>query len=160
MKKFVLLVSLLFVLGCSTNGLIEDLYTRGAKPSSTAKLIFSGSDADYGQDTRVVITDRDVIDNVWHSILNSRPYGRFSACGYQTIEFYSTQDSNTPLETLRVHCGSIDSGDAVHIEGAGPFPWDSSKGGRVGLYKCEGLHLLVLKYLKEEYERRHKQERN
>lgn len=156
MKNFVLLVSLLFVSSYSANGLIEDLYTRGATPSSTDYLVFIGSEADVGPDIRTVITDSNVIDDVWHSILNSKPYARFSACGYQTIEFYSTQDSNTPLKTLRVHCGSIDSGDAVHIEGAGPFPWDSSKGGRVGLYKCEGLHLLVLKYLREEYEERNK----
>jgi len=160
MKKFVLLVSLLFVLGCSTNGLIEDLYTRGAKPSSTDHLVFIGSEADFGWDTQVVITDRKVIDEVWHSILNSKPYARFSACGVRTIEFYSIQDSNTPLATLRVYSGGIDHGDPACVEGAGPFPWDSSKGDRVGLYECEGLEELVMKYLKEEYERRHKQERN
>lgn len=174
MKNLILLVLFPIISGCSTsglvedsytssssaNGLIEDLYTRGAKPSSTDHLVFIGSEADFGWDTQVVITDRKVIDEVWHSILNSKPYARFSACGVRTIEFYSIQDSNTPLATLMVHCGGIDSGDAVHIEGAGPFPWDSSKGGRVGLYKCEGLEELVMKYLKEEYERRHKQEGN
>ena len=156
--------------GCSTSGLVEDSYTssssinglvknlhvRGVKPSSTAKLIFSGSEADVGPDIRVVITDRNVIDEVWHSILNSKPYARFSACGYRTIEFYSIQNSNTPLATLKVYCGGIEQGDAAHVEGAGPFPWDSSKGGRVGLYECKGLDELVLKYLREEYEERNK----
>ncbi len=156
MKRSSLLVSLLFVLGCSANGLIEDLYTRGATPSSTDELVFIGSEADVGPDIRVVITDSNVIDEVWHSILNSKPYARFSACGYRTIEFYSIQDSNTSLATLRVYCGGIDHGDAAHVEGAGPFPWDSSKGGRGGLYECEGLDELVMKYLREEYDERNK----
>ncbi len=156
MKRSSLLLLLLFVLGCSPNGLVEDLYTRGATPSSTDELVFIGSEADVGPDIRVVITDRNVIDEVWHSILNSRNYGRYSACGYRTIEFYSIQDSNTPLATLRVYCGGIEQDDPARVEGAGPFPWDSSKGGRDGLYKCKGLDELVLKYLREEYEERNK----
>lgn len=168
MKNLILLVLFAIISGCSTRGLVEDsytsssstsglvkdLYARGAMPSSTAKLVVTGSEADVGSDIQVVITDKDVIRRVWHSILNSKPYARFPACGVQKIEFYSKLDSSTPLATLTVHCGGIDSGDAVHVEGVGPFPWDSSKGGRVGLYKCEGLHLLVLKYLREEYEER------
>jgi len=137
----------------SVNALVKNLYARGAKPYSTAKLVFSGSEGDYGADTRVVITDRQVIDKVWRSILNSKPYARFSACGYQKIEFYSTRCSNTPLATLTVMCGDVYHGDAAYVEGTGPFPWDSSKEGRVGVYECEGLNELVLKYLKEEYER-------
>jgi len=155
--KYLILAALLLVIsGCSSKGLVDDLYARGAKPSATAKLVFRGSDADFGWDTEVVITDRNVIDEVWHSILNSRPYARFSACGWRTIEFYSTSDSSTPLATLRVYCGDIDRGDAAHVEGTGPFPWDSSRGGRVGLYECKGLDELVLKYLREEYEERNK----
>lgn len=168
MKNLILLILFSIISGCSAggfvedpytsdssvNGLVKNLYARGAKPSSTAKLVFSGSDGDYGADIRIIITDREVIDKVWHSISNSKPYARFSFCGYQKIEFYSAQDSNTPLATLTVKCGGVDHGDAAYVEGTGPFTWDSSKGGRVGVYECEGLNELILKYLKEEYERR------
>ena len=154
MNRFIILVLLLFVLGCSPNGFVEDLYTRGAKPSSTDKLVFTGSEADFGPDIRVAITDRKVINTVWDSILNSKNYGRYSACGNRTIEFYSVYDCLNPLVTLKVMCGGLKHGSPVYIDGKATFPWDASKDGRDGLYQCRGLDGLVLKYLKEEYEER------
>ena len=168
MKNLILLVLFSFVSGCYTNGVLEDshtsdrsanalvkeLYARGANPSSTSKLVFKGSEADVGPDIQVVVTDRHVIDAVWDSISNSTDDGRFSACGWRTIEFHSAHDSNTPLASLRVYCGGIDHGDAAYVEGTRPFQWDNAKGGRFGLYACKGLHEIVMKHLKEEYERR------
>ena len=148
-------VLFLFVSDCFPNGLVEDLYTRGVKPSSTDKLVFIGSEADFGPDIRVAITDRKVIDAVWDSILNSKNYGRYSACGNRTIEFYSVHDGClNPRATLKVMCGGLEHGSPVHLDGKATFPWDASKGGRDGLYQCRGLDDLVLKYLKEEYEER------
>ncbi len=171
MKNLILLVLFSFICGCSTNGVVKDshtsdrsanalvkeLYARGAKPSSTSKLVFRGSEADFGYDTVVTVTDMSVIHTVWRSILRAEPYGRFSACGQRTIEFYSAQDSNVPVATLMVECGDCFGCDTLYVKGTGPFPWDSAKGGRVGLYRSKGLHELVMEYIGEEYERRQRE---
>lgn len=103
-----------------------------------------------GWDTKVVVTDKRVIKAVWNSILNATEYGALSACGWRTIEFYSKQNSNTPMARLRVYCGGYDKGN-VYIEGMDP--WESGKG---WLYICDGLHGIVMKHLQEEYDRRQK----
>jgi len=155
------IISLVFccISGCSTpsnrpidrNHLVEALYSKGARPSTTEKLVLRGSEGGFGSDVNVVITDPGVISRVWTCILNSKNYGVFSACGYRKIEFYSAGDSDTPLATLILHCGT---GDAAYLEGQDSFVWDTTKGGRDGLYQCRGLNELVEPYLCEEYHRR------
>lgn len=164
MKNAVVLGLLTFVLGCSSdhltsyphgsfcsqNALTKQFCSKGAQPSSIAKLIFIGSEADVGRDIRVTVTDRQVFQTVWDSISNATEYGSFYACGWRTIEFYSEQNSGAPLATLLVFCGSNDNGN-VYIEGMDPW-----KSGRGWLYVCKGLHGVVMKHLQEEYDRRHK----
>jgi len=140
--------------GCSTNQLVKELNSRGARPSTIRKLIFQGSEGDYGYNASVAVTDKDVIRKIWRSIKRARLYGRYSFCGVQKIKFYSRTDSTTPLAVLKLYCGNIERWDSTHLEGIEPGPFDNSRGGRPGFYQCEGLHEIVMEYLKEEYERR------
>jgi len=153
-KNLVLLVFVSLISGCSTNELNKELNSRGAGPSTIRKLIFQGSEGDYGSNVSVAVTDKDVIRNIWRSIKRAKPYGRYSFCGAQKIKFYSRKESTTPLAVLNLYCGDIESWDSTHLEGIEPGRFDNSRGGRAGLYQCEGLHELVMEYLKEEYERR------
>jgi hypothetical protein len=140
----------------SGNRLVEALYVKGAKPSTTAKIVLRGSDSGFGSDINVAITDPHVINRVWKTILNSKNYGVFSACGYRKIEFHSAIDSATPLATLTLLCEN----GAAYLEQQQPFDWDATfvwdaaKGGRDGLYQCHGLNELAEPYLREEYNRR------
>ena len=152
MKNLLLLMFVSLISGCSTNELIKELNSRGAGPSTITKLIFQGSEGDYN--VSVAVTDKDVIRKIWRSIKRAKPYGRYSFCGVQKIKFYSRKDSTTPLAVLNLYCGNIESWDSTHLEGIEPGHFDNSRGGRAGMYQCEGLHALVMKYLKEEYERR------
>ena len=86
------------------NRLVGALYAKGAKPSTTGKIILQGADSGFGSDIKVAITDPEVINRVWTAILNSQNYGVYSACGYRKIEFHSSIDSDTPLATLTVLC--------------------------------------------------------
>ena len=156
-KHLSLLVLSCFIAGCSGNGLVKDLYSKGVKPSSTSRIVFIGSEADYGSNIQVTITDRHVIDAVWDSILNSKNYGKYSACGYRTVEFYCPDDSVNQKAVLKVMCGGMDSyGSPACLVGKEPSSFDRSKGGRDGLYQCKGLDELILKYLKAEYEMQNK----
>jgi hypothetical protein len=132
------------------NRLVEALYAKGAKPSTTGKIILQGSDSGFGSDIKVAITDANVINGVWKAILNSQNYGVYSACGYRRIEFHSSIDSARPLATLTVLCENV----AAYLEEQQPFDWDAAKGGRDGLYQCHGLNELIEPYLREEYNRR------
>jgi hypothetical protein len=132
------------------NRLVEALYAKGAKPSTTGKIILQGSDSGFGSDIKVAITDPSVINHVWKTILNSQNYGVYSACGYRKIEFHSSIDSDTPVATVTLLCENA----AAYLEEEQPFHWDAAKGGRDGLYQCHGLNELIEPYLREEYSRR------
>jgi hypothetical protein len=153
-KNLVLLMFVSLITGCSTNELAKELNSRGAGPSTIRKLIFQDSEGGYGSNVSVTVTDKDVIRKIWRSIKRAKPYGRYSFCGVQKIKFYSRKDSTTPLAVLNLYCGDIKSWDSTHLEGIEPGPFENSRGGRAGLYQCEGLHELVMEHLKDEYERR------
>ena len=156
---WILLMLALLISGCSANdsvdccgnGLVEDLYAKGATPSSTDELDFVGSEDDVGSDIRVAITDRKVIDDVWRLIQNSKPNTQPSVYAPRAIEFYSLQDLRTPLATLEVF-----RGDGSHVRGLRRSYWDNSKGAVALPFKCQGLNKFVMKYLRERYEERSK----
>lgn len=141
----------------SGNRLVEALYSKGACPSATEKLVLRGSEGGFGSDVVVAVTDPAVINRAWQCILNSQNYGVSSACGYRKVEFHPAIDSTTPLATLTLFCGV---GDPAYLEQQQPFDWDATfvwdaaKGGRDGLYQCHGLNELAEPYLRQEYNRR------
>jgi hypothetical protein len=164
-KSFILVLAILLPVilgsggGCSTqysrqindNRLVEGLYSKGSRPSTTKQVIFRGNEGGFGGDVNVAMADPKVISGVWKCILNSENYGVYSACGYRKIEFYISVDSDIPVGTLILLCGTD---DAAYLEGQEPFVWDATKGGRDGLYQCHGLNELVEPYLRDEYNRR------
>jgi len=140
---------------CS-NRLVHALYSKGANPAATEKIIVRGNEGGFGSDISVAITDPNVINRVWTAIINSQNYGVFSACGFRRIEFHSAEHPDTPLATLKLLCGP---GDPVYLKEQEPLAWVASKGGRDGLYQCLGLNGLIEPYLREEYNRRQKEQK-
>jgi hypothetical protein len=134
---------------CGTdNELVYDLYGKMATHSDTIKLVFEGSESNYGP-IRVEIEDPQVINKVWEMIENSKPGGRQYACGWVTIEFYYSGAREMPNAKLRVLCGGDDA--SVYVEGCQRSVFSEQKGWHLVSYQCPGLGEYVMTFIEEEF---------
>lgn len=115
-------------------------------------MVFEGSEANFGR-IRVEV-DTDTISEVWSMLQFSESGGKHFACGWVTIEFFSSSDRMNPNASLRIMCGGDDSG--IYAMETKRVIYDEDKGCFVGLYKCAGLGEYVLEFLKEEFNRQNK----
>jgi len=125
----------------SSSLLFRDLAARGVTPETTAKLVFVGSEADFGPDVDAVVEDREAITKAWESIARSKPYGVWYASGYRRAEFFVGGEGKPAAVLL------INASDACHLK-------DLKAVGPIKRYRCEGLHETAIKLLEKEYERR------
>lgn len=153
-------LSALFFAGCSSvqscdteNELLCDLYQTGVTEAKTRRMVFEGSDSNFGP-IRVEV-DNDTINEVWSMLHGSEPGGRFAACGWVTIEFYNSRYSVKPNARLEIFCGGNDSG--MHVKETNRAIYDKKAMSYVGLYKCAGLEEYVLKILEKEYKKHNQQ---
>jgi len=149
MGRLLLLASLLAAAGCSANGLVTDLAQRGATRSSTGAVRFVGSQGDFGPETNVTVTDPAVIEAVWDSIHSATETHLWYASGYRTVEFHRAAGDAEPLAKLMVNASG-----ASHVAGAGRYRYNESAGAMVGMFACKGLHEVVMKHLRTQYDKR------
>ena len=154
MRRILAVVVLLLLGGCAGNGLVRDLGAQGVEPRSTVRLVFAGSEADFGSDVRVNVVDRQVISEVWHSIQKAKPTGLWCACGYRKVEFHTSPKSLKPAATLMVNATG-----ASHVLESKRYRYDRTQMKMVGMFECSGLHDLIMNALKKEYARTHGQQR-
>lgn len=131
------------------NDLILDLCQKQVTSDNTKRLIFEGSEANYGC-IRVKITDRKVIKDVWRMINNSGSGGRYYACGGVRVEFYCSANGAKPNAAMSLNCGGDDA--LAYVEdGITANFYDEKKKVFTDMYQCPGLHQYVLKFLEQEY---------
>ncbi len=155
MKKTSLIVLLLIGLlsGCAREyGMVNDLRQSGVQRSNTTKLLFQGSEADFGPETMVMVSDKRILDYVWSIIEQSKPWGVYSACGSRTIGFFTEENQTIPVAKICVMCSGawVDGFDSPER-----MEWNQQFNGRKGLFVCPGLDEYIMDFLKEEYERKH-----
>ena len=131
--------------GCAEPTLVQAMKARDIREENTLKIVLRGSEADFGSTIWVECVYPSIIPEIWDSIHASRPYGVWFASGNRRLEFYTDMDGQTPALTLLVN----ESGAAHILEGAGAYP---------PRYRCPGLHELLMKLLKEEYDQQHEGE--
>jgi hypothetical protein len=137
---------LFLIAGCSATSpvvshqppLVQRLAGFGLSDSSTRKIVLVGSEGGYGGDVQVTISEEFLIQEVWDSIYQSRPYGKWCACGFRRLQFYSEVESEVPAVELLVNAT-----DRCHFAGA----FDEG-------FRCPGINKILEPLLKREYEQR------
>jgi len=155
MNKSIIIMLLCFVgffSGCRSNLILERIKEHGVNRRNTKKLKFTSSEGAYGGNFFVVIEDPKVISYVWDSLESAKPTKLWYASGFHKIEFYADRKDQESAVTVRLNMSN-----AAHVEGDMWYHSDSKKEGYYGLWECKGLAELVMKYLKQEYERKQRQ---
>jgi hypothetical protein len=135
--------------GCADNELLEDFEDHGVTLEEIARLRYVGSEADFGTTkVRVVVTDRQAIEAVWKLIEEAEPADAWYDSGYREIEFYTAEAAEKPAAVLRVNAG-----DFCHIAGSPRYYYSHDAHKMRGLFRCEGLHALIMKDLTAEHQR-------
>ena len=146
MKRFVFLASLLVLTGCTSipphpdlrPELVKKLADKGVLDTNTRKIILVGSQGGFGSATQVIIKHDFLIQEIWDTIYQSRPYGSWAACGFRKILFYTDSQSATPTVEL-----SVNVTDRCHFKGA----FDEA-------FRCPGINKILDPMLKKEYEKK------
>ena len=112
---------------------------QGITYQNTGKIVLTGSEADVGSDVTVEIEEQFLIQEIWDSICQSRPYGVWCSSGYHRADFYTFPD-RPPVATLW-----INASDASHLDGQ-----------HETRFRCPKLHAFVMKLLQEEYDKQKK----
>jgi hypothetical protein len=151
--------SALLLAGCSSiqpcntdNELLCDLYKTGVTETNTRRMVFEGSESNFGP-IRVEV-NKDTTDNVWSMLHRSELGGRHYACGWVTIEFYNSRYRTKPNASLQIICGGNDSG--MYVTQSKRTIYDKKTMRFIGLYQCAGLEQYVMKFLEEEYRKKNK----
>ena len=135
--KYPYLLFCIFVLaGCAKNGLVENMQSHGITHEITGKIVLRGSEPDVGSKIIVPIREQFIIQEIWDSIYQSRPYSVWYASGYRHLDFYNNENDSKPILTLLVN----ESG-ATHIQGTDKR------------FRCPGLEQYVMNLLTEEYKK-------
>jgi len=135
--------------GCGPHKLGDDLAEFGITPAKTARLRLIGSEADFGTTkVRAVVTDKETIQAVWGLIESAEPADVWHASGYRNVEFYLSQADGEPAAVLRVNAG-----DLCHVAGSRRYYYDHQARKTVGLFRCAGLHRLLMARLAAEHRR-------
>jgi len=119
--------------------LVQRLSDQSITYRNTDKIILRGSEGGYGASLAVTITEEFLIQKIWDSIYQSRPYDVWAASGYRKLDFYKKGQKNGPVLTLMVNAT-----DACHIEGTSER------------FRCPELSAILGKLLKSKYEKGHK----
>ncbi len=134
---FLFIVLALFS-GCASPSLVRQMKRYGITHHNTGRIVLTGSEADVGPNIKVTIEEQCLIQEIWDSIYQSRPYGVWYASGYRRVDFYA-DPHRAPVATLW-----INESDASHLDG------------REERFRCPKLHALVITLLQEEYDRQQK----
>ena len=116
--------------------LVTRMRAHGISHENTAKIVLWGSEADVGPDVTVEISSQFLIQEIWDTIYQSRPYTRWAASGYRKADFYAKGEADEPVMTLW-----INATDACHIDG------------QAERFRCPKLDLLVMGLLEKEVEK-------
>lgn len=105
----------------------------GITHQNTGKIILRGDEASgtVGKDIVLDNLDEFIIQDIWDTVHQSRPYDHWVASGYRVLEFYADADSDKPDITLYINETS-----ATH----------TSKNGK--RFRCPGLPELIRKIRK------------
>jgi hypothetical protein len=156
-KGIILLFVGIFTVGCSverlscgSNEIICDLNKAGINENNAAKLVFVGSEANFGP-TRVEISDNQKIQDVWSILHHCEPGGIHYSCGMISVEFYGSRDEIKPNATLIIWCGNDDG--IVKVKESQRKIYDEKNGKWLNPYKCPGLESYVMAELEKEYKK-------
>ena len=144
MKRSLLLAALLLA-GCANTQLaptiepafVQILKRHGLTPDSTDKIDLVASQGGYGSGLQVTITEGYLIQEIWDTIYQSRPYRVSAASGNRRLRFYTSADSSKPGVEVKVN-----GTDRCHV-----------KGGFEQGYRCPGINKVLEPLLKREYEK-------
>jgi hypothetical protein len=155
-KGIILLFVGIFTVGCSverlscgSNEIICDLNKAGINENNVAKIVFVGSEANFGS-IRVEIKDPEKIKKVWDMLHHAGLGGKAYACGYVWIEFYKSFQELKPSATLTVWCGND---GIVQVKESQRKIYDEKNGKWLNPYKCTGLEDYVIAELEKEYKK-------
>ena len=145
MKKLIFVVCSLMLVGCQLTStrpdfrpsLVRNLAKRGVSDVSTGRIILIGSEGGCGDDIQVTITAEFLIQEIWDTIYQSRPYKTWTASGFRKLRFYTDAQSTVPVAELLVNAT-----DRCHFEDA----FDDA-------FRCPGINKTLGPLLKAEYEK-------
>lgn len=118
--------------------LVRELEARGISHENTDLVLIRDTEGGYGMRAHVIAGEQFVIQEIWDSIYDSRPYSRWCACGFRKVEFYRDDDPRHLVVTLLVN----ETGEA-HLEGKGPEDG----------FRCPGLFEVLSRLLDAKYRR-------
>ena len=129
-----LLFPILLVLsGCAQPSLVGQMKARGVTYLNTKKVVIRDCEGGFGGNVVVSATEQFIIQEIWDRIYLSRPYHCWAACGWGEIEFYLSEDANTPAVVLEVN-----ETDETHLKGKTP-----DQG-----FRCPGLQEYIDQFLR------------
>ena len=128
--------------------LVKLLREQGITHENTAKIVLQGSEGGFGSDVMVEVPWQFLIQEIWDTIYQSRPYSVRCACGYRKAHFYAKIPKTEPSELPVTVTLCINATGRCHIEG------------QTDGFRCPKLNSLVERVLKKEYESRENAERS
>ena len=138
--------SIMVLTGCASTSTRSDLQPTfvqkfadmGVSAANTRKIVLVGSEGGYGSNVHVIITEKFLIQEIWDTIYQSRPYGTWAASGFKKLRFYTeTGTGSAKVELL------VNETDRCHFEKA----FDDA-------FRCPGINKILEPLLKAEYEKR------
>ena len=146
MKRLTVIAGLLVLAGCQSvsrqpdlrPALVKEFADIGVSHANTRRIILVGSEGGYGGDMQVAITEQFLIQEIWDTVYQSRPYRTWVASGFRKLRFYTDDKARVPEVELLVNAT-----DRCHFEGA----FDDA-------YRCPGINKILQPLFKAEYEKR------
>jgi hypothetical protein len=134
--------------GCGGNEVVCDLYQTGMTENNTKKIVFVGSEANFGP-IRVEISEDQKVQDVWSILHRCCPGGIHYSCGMMAVEFYNSMDGMKPNAKLTIWCGNDDG--IVLVNESNRQMYDGKTMRVRDMYKCPGLEKYVMAELEKEY---------
>ena len=144
--RLMIAACVLGLLGCQSTSvrsdprppLVRKLAALGVSDASTRKIVIVDTEAGYGSDVQATVEWDFLIQDIWDTIYQARPYSRWAASGFRKLLFYKDAESQVPAAELLVNAT-----DRCHFEGA----FEDG-------YRCPGIHRILERELKAEHEKR------
>ena len=118
--------------------LVRRLAARGVSDANTQKIVVVGGEGGYGTGLQVTITEEFLIQEIWDTIYQSRPYKTWAASGFRKLWFYTDRDAASFSAELLVN-----ETDRCHFEGG----FDDG-------FRCPGINKILSRLLEAEYKTR------